>query len=207
MGLFALATMYAQQMKSPDLNLRGGRFKPLTYDQLSPAQKTLADHLLAGERGTLNGPFNVLLRSPEMGDRAQALGADIRFHSSLPPKLNEFAILIAGRYWNAQYEFYAHHKLAAAAGLSSAIVEALVAGTRPPSMDRDEQIIYDFSTELLNHKQVSDATFKSAAEAFGERGVVDLVGVLGYYSLVSMILNIDQYPLPEGEKPELKPAK
>jgi 4-carboxymuconolactone decarboxylase len=131
------------------------------------------------------------------------LGAQVRFHSSLPRKLNEFAIIITARYWTAQYEWYAHKRAALEAGLSPAIVEAIAAGKRPTSMQADEETIYTFSDELLKTKQVSDAAFQAAVTAFGERGVVDLIGVIGYYQLVSAILNVDRYPLPEGAKPEL----
>lgn len=203
-GLLLLAVFAQAQAPSRELNLRGDRFKPLTYSQLTPEQKALADHLLDGERGTLNGPFNVLLRSPELGDQAQKLGAYVRFHSSLPRKLNEFAILLTGRYWNAQYEWYAHRRLAEQAGLSPAIIAAVAAGKRPAEMPADEAAVYNFCTELLNTRQVSDAVFRDAVTKFGERGVVDLIGVMGYYHLVSMLLNVDRYPLPEGAKPELR---
>jgi 4-carboxymuconolactone decarboxylase len=200
MGLLGVA--YAQSR--PDLNLRGDRFAPLTYERMTPEQKTLTDHVLAGERGSMNGPFNVLLRSPEMGDLAQKFGAQIRFHSSLPNKLNEFAILMTARFWNSQFEWYAHHRYALQAGLSPAVIEAVADGKRPASMQPDEEVVYNFCNELLNTKEVTDATFRAAVKRFGERGVVDLVGVVGYYHLVSMLLNIDRYPLPEGAKPELK---
>jgi 4-carboxymuconolactone decarboxylase len=195
----------AQAPTTRDLHLVGDRFKPLTYDQLTPAQKTMTDHLLGGERGGMSGPFNVLLRSPEMGDAVQKLGAQVRFHSSLPPRLNEYAIIITGRFWNAQYEWYAHKRLALQAGLSPAIVDALGAGRRPAVMKPDEEAVYNFVTELLRSKQVSDAAFEAARDKLGERGLVDLVGVVGYYGLVSMVLNVDRYPLPPGVQPELKP--
>jgi 4-carboxymuconolactone decarboxylase len=188
-----------------DLHLRGDRFKPLTYDQLTPEQKTMADHLFAGERGGMNGPFNVTLRSPEMGDLAQKLGAQLRFHSSLPNRLNEFAILMTARFWIAQYEWSAHKKNALTAGLSPAIIEAVAVGKRPASMQPDEEAVYNFASDLLNTRQVSDASFKAVVEKFGERGAVDLTGVMGYYCFVSMMLDIDRYPLPDGGKPELKP--
>ncbi len=197
----------AQAPASPDLHLRGDRFKPLTYDKLTPEQKVMADHLLAGERGGMNGPFNVTLRSPEVGDQAQKLGALLRFHSTLPNKLNEMAILMTGRFWNAQYEWSAHKKLALKAGLSPAIIDAIATGKRPPSMQPDEQVIYNFANELLQDRQVSDASFKAVVDKFGERGAVDLTGVMGYYCFVSMMLDIDRYPLPDGEKPELKPLR
>lgn len=193
--------------KSPDLHLRGDRFKPLTYDQLTPEQKTMADHLLSGERGGMNGPFNVTLRSPEVGDAAQKLGALLRFHTTLPNRLNELAILMTARFWDAQYEWSAHKRAALKAGLSPAIIDAVATGKRPAPMQPDEEAIYNFGHELLETRQVSDASFKTVVDKFGERGAVDLTGVIGYYCFVSMMLDIDRYPLPEGEKPELKPLR
>jgi 4-carboxymuconolactone decarboxylase len=189
------------------VKLVGGRFKPLVYSEMTPAQKAMTDHILGGERGAMGGPFNVLLRSPEIGDVAQQLGAQVRFHSSLPRKLNELAIIITARHWTAQYEWYAHKAAAVRAGLNPSIVDAVAAGTRPASMQPDEETVYTFCTELLETRQVSDATFGAAVTAFGERGVVDLIAVTGYYQLVSMILNVDRYPLPEGATPELKALK
>src|SRR5439155_6120072 len=193
--------------QAPELRLRGDRFKPLTYDKLNAEQKTMVEHMLAGERGGTNGPFNVTLRSPEMGDMAQKLGAQLRFHSSLPKRLTELAILITARFWDAQYEWTAHKKLALAAGVSPAVIEAIAAGRRPASMQSDEEIVYNFGSELFRTRQVSDANFKAVVDKFGERGVVDLTGVMGYYCFVSMMLNIDRYPLPDGEKPELGPLR
>src|SRR5271156_6805408 len=172
---------------------------------MTPEQKALTDHLLSGERRGMDGPFNVMLRSPEMGDIAQQLGAQVRFHSSLPPRLNEFVILITARQWTAQFEWQAHSKYALTAGLSPAIVSALAAGKRPPSMQPDEEAVYNFCTEVLTTKHASDSAFHAAKEKFGERGVVDMLGVMGYYQFVSMLLNVDGYPLPNGAPPELKP--
>jgi 4-carboxymuconolactone decarboxylase len=195
----------SQAPATRDLHLRGDRFKPLTYDKLTPEQKTMAENLLSGERGGMNGPFNVTLRSPEMGDQAQKLGAQLRFHTSLPKKLNELAIIMTARFWTAQYEWSAHKRAALAAGLSPTIVDAIAAGKRPASMQPDEEAVYNFGSELFKTRQVSDAAFKAVVDKFGERGAVDLTGVMGYYCFVSMMLDIDRYPLPEGEKPELKP--
>jgi 4-carboxymuconolactone decarboxylase len=167
----------------------------------------MVEHLLAGERGGMNGPFNVTLRSPEMGDLAQTLGAQLRFHSSLPNRLNEMAILMTARFWNAQYEWSAHKKSALTAGLNPSVIEAIATGKRPGSMPPDEEAVYNFGDELLRTREVSDRVFKAAVDTFGERGVVDLTGVMGYYCFVSMMLNIDRYPLPDGEKPELRPLR
>ena len=153
----------------------------------------------------MDGPFNALLRSPDVGELAQQLGLQFRFHSSLPPMLNEFAIMLMARLWTVQFEFAAHHRLAVQAGLSPAVADAVMAGKRPTSMTPDEEAIYNFCSELVNTKQVSDATYNAVVTKFGERGVVDLIGVMGYYHMVSMLLKVDRYPLPEGAKPELKP--
>jgi 4-carboxymuconolactone decarboxylase len=204
--LAILGTVNAQAPTS-ELHLRGGRFKPLSYDSMTPEQKTLVASILSGPRTSLDGPFNILLRSPEMGDLAQKFGAKMRFNSSLPPRLSEFAILITARFWTAQFEWQAHHKNALAAGLSPAIIDALAAGKRPAPMQPDEEAVYNFCTEVLTTKQASDAVFQTAKEKFGERGVVDLMGVVGYYQFVSMLLNVDRYPLADGLEPELKPLR
>jgi 4-carboxymuconolactone decarboxylase len=202
-----LGTVNAQAPTTRDLHLRGGRFEPLTYDQMTPEQKTLVTNILAGPRTSLDGPFNVLLRSPEMGDLAQKFGAQMRYHSSLPPRLNEFVILITARFWTAQFEWQAHHKNALAAGLNPAVIEALAAGKRPTFMQPDEEAVYNFCTEVLTTKHASDAFFKAAKDKFGERGVVDMLGVMGYYQFVSMMLNVDGYPMAPGVQPELKPLR
>ena len=188
-GLTA-ATLIAAQAQAPqappnprDVQLVGDRFKPLKWDEMTPAQKTMMEHLVSGERRGAGGPFNVLLRSPEMGDLAQQFGASMRFHSSLPRKLNEMAIIVTARHWTAQYEWNAHRAAAAQAGLKESIIQEIAAGKRPAGMDPDEAIIFDFATELLNTKQVSDSMFKAAKDKFGERGVVDLISVMGYYQI------------------------
>lgn len=207
-GLISIGLALAQGPKTPsDIKLRGDRFKPLTYVEMSPEQKTLVDHVMSGPRASMDGPFNIMLRSPEMGDIAQQLGAQVRFHSSLPRNLNEFAILITARSWNAQYEWYVHHQNALQAGLNPALIDAVAVGKRPASMKPDEEAVYNFCTELLTTRQVSDATFAAAKAKFGERGVVDMISVIGYYNLVSALLNVDRYPLPQGASPELKPLR
>jgi 4-carboxymuconolactone decarboxylase len=206
-GIAAAQAPRAGRPDPRDLRLRGDRFKPLAYDEMTPAQKTMIEHLLSGPRAGADGPFNVLLRSPEMGDLAQQFGAATRFNSSVPRKLNEMAIIMTARHWTSQYEWQAHHRLALQAGLSPAIADAIAQGKRPVAMQKDEEAVYNFCSELLRTKQVSDQTFKAAREMFGERGVVDLIGVMGWYHTVSMLLNTDRYPLPDGAQPELKPLE
>jgi len=195
----------AQRPDPRSIKLRGNRFKPLTYDEMTPAQKSMVEHLIAGPRAGVNGPFNVLLRSPEIGDLGQEFGASTRFKSSLPQRLYELAILVTARHWTAQYEWQAHHRSALQAGLSAAICDAIAAGRRPASMQKDEEAVYNFVSELLNTKQVSDGAFTAAKNVFGEKGVVDIIAVTGWYSIVSMMLNVDQYPVADGTQPELKP--
>jgi 4-carboxymuconolactone decarboxylase len=189
----------AQQTR--ELNLRGDRFKPLTWELLAPPQRTMVNELLAGTRTSLNGPFNVLLRSPEMGNLSQKLGEYVRFRTSVPHRLNEMAILLTAKWWSSQYEWYAHKTLALDAGLNAAVIDDIQAGRRPARMQPDEAVIYDFCAQLREHRRVNDETFKAAVNVLGEQGVVDLVAVMGYYDLVSMALNVDRYPLPEGAQP------
>jgi 4-carboxymuconolactone decarboxylase len=203
--VIALCSSLPAQTGKPtkqNLGLTGDRFKPLTYDEMTPEQKTMIDHLLAGERGSLGGPFNILLRSPEMGDLAQQFGASMRFHAALPRPALETVIILTARYWTAQFEWTAHKRAALQAGVSPAIVDAIANGKRPSGMDADLETAYNFTTELLKNKQVSDATFAAAKSRFGEKGVVDMIGLNGWYSMVSMALNVDRYPV---DKPDLKP--
>ena len=187
-----------------EVTLVGNRFRPLTYAEMSAEQKRMAHNILSGPRGAMGGPFNVLLRSPVMGDIAQELGAYARFGSSLEARLREMAIIMTARYWTAEFEWYAHKRAALEAGLDRAVVDAIAAGRRPAAMQPQETALYDFLDELLNLHRVGDETFAAAVAAFGERGIVDLIGTVGYYSLVSMLLNADEYPLPAGVEPELQ---
>lgn len=194
------------------------RFKPIAPENLTPEQRTLADAIRSGPRGAvknsaaanpgpLGGPFNVWLRTPEIGNIIQSLGAAIRFRSSLPNKLNELAIITTARQWTAQYEWLAHKKLALEAGLDPAIADDIAQGRRPAKMSEDEAIVYDFSRELHETHGMSDATYQRAVDRFGEQGVVDLIAVNGYYVLVSMTLNVNRTALPGGVQPPLPVLK
>ncbi|KAJ3336576.1 hypothetical protein HDU93_002572 [Gonapodya sp. JEL0774] len=166
--------------------LSGERFPALRDDQMTPEQIAARNGIVSGPRGGVVGPFNALLRSPVMCEVAQKVGAAVRFQSSLPAKLNEMAIIMAGRHWNAQFEFYAHRLLAEQAGLSPAICDAIAENRVPQSMPEPESTIYRFCTELLKTTRISDATYESTKKLFGEKGVVDIIVALGYYSLVSV---------------------
>ncbi|MFO1159887.1 MAG: carboxymuconolactone decarboxylase family protein [Reyranellaceae bacterium] len=175
------------------------RLAPLALDKLTPEQKKVADAIASGPRGGLRGPFEPWLRRPELADRAQKLGEYCRFNNSLPNDLSELAICLVGRHFKAQYEFYAHARLAKQAGLSAEIVEAIRTRGTPSFTREPERVVYDFVTEYLETNRVAQANYERAVDAFGEQGVVDLVGVCGYYMLVSMTLNVFEMPLPPGE--------
>jgi 4-carboxymuconolactone decarboxylase len=136
-----------------------------------------------------------------MGDLAQRLGAYIRFESVLPPTLRELAILTVARHWTAQFEWYAHRELALQAGLKPTIIDAIAAGKKPADLSHEERVVYEFASEMLTTSQVSDAAFAAVKAAFGPQGVVDLIGTMGYYSLVAMALNVNRTALPPGAVP------
>jgi 4-carboxymuconolactone decarboxylase len=182
--------------------MRGNRFPALTYEEMNLEQKEMTNHILSGERGTMDGPYNVLLRSPVIGNLAQQFGASLRFRSSLPKRLTELAILMTARHWNSEFEWYVHHQFALKAGLDRSIIHAISIGGCPESMQPDEAAVFNFCMELLNNKIVSDETFLESRRQLNEVGVVDLIGLLSYYHLVSMVLNVDGYPLPENPKQE-----
>ena len=177
------------------------RFATLSPDQMTPEQKRVADAILNGPRKKLSGPFNVWLRSPVLADRLQAVGEYLRFSTSIDHRLNEFAILIAARFWTAQYEWYAHYPLAMKAGLRPEIAAELAQGQRPSGMRADEALVYDICTQLHDAGNLTDTTYAAAVAAFGENGVVDLIAVSGYYDIVSMTLNVAKVGVPEGQPP------
>ena len=172
------------------------RFPPLDPAAMTPQQKTLYDAIMAGPRHSIDGPFNAWLRSPELGDRLQRVGEYLRFNTTLPHKLNEFAILITGAEWGAGLEWYLHYPLALKAGLEAPVIADLQERRRPGGMTADETAVYDFATQLHRQHQVSDAAYRDALARFGEQGITDLIAVLGYYDLVCMTLNVAQAQSP-----------
>ena len=176
------------------------RLPELDPAKFSPEQKKVHDAILAGPRGKVVGPLKVWLNNPGLAEHAQALGAYARFNSSLPPRLSELAICITGAFWKANYEWFAHAPMAIKAGIDPAAIEAIRVGSTPKFTKADEQAIYDFATEMFRTRRVSNATFERAKKELGETSVIDLVGVIGYYGLVSVTLNAFEIPLPAGEK-------
>jgi 4-carboxymuconolactone decarboxylase len=186
----------------------GKRLAPIPLEEMTPEQRKAAEAIMSGPRKGLRGPFNAWLRSPELADRYQRVGEYLRFHSSLDTRLNEMAIIMTAAHWRSPFEWYAHAPLALNAGLGDDTVAAIARGERPTDMKPDEAILWDFCTQLREKRTVDDATYAAAVAAWGERGVVDLIAVNGYYDAVSMTLNVAEVMPPEGaEVPIRPPAK
>jgi len=188
---------------APEFNTRGNRFKPLSYAELSRDQRTFADKEIAGGRKPENGPFNIYLRSPEMAELSRPLSDYLRFKAPTPRKLKEIAIMLTARYWGGQYVWYSHRQQALDAGLSPAFIASLAAGERPIEMSPDEATMYDFTAQLLSTRQVSDANFKAMKALVGERGIVELVALMGQYTGLTMLFVVDRYPVPTGAPDEV----
>lgn len=176
------------------------RLPAFSLDNLSAEQHALVEAVKSGPRGRFHneGPFAVYLHAPGYGKLAQALGGHLRYHTSLPPRLKEFAILCTAQHWQAQYEWHAHAPMAAEAGVKAAAIRDLKAGRPAKSAARDEMAIYGFVKELYAKRRVSKATYARVQKIIGDTGMVELVGILGYYALVSMTLNVFRMPLPAG---------
>jgi len=178
---------------------------PIPADRLTEAQKEAIDAFKAARSADISGPFVPLLRSPEVMTRARAMGDYLRFKSTLPPRLSEFVILLTSRRWTQNYEWNAHEPLARRAGVKPEVIAAIAEGRRPPAMDGDEDALYTFVDELQRNQSVSDATYARAVARFGEAGVIDAVGITGYYTMLAMVMNTARTPLPAGAAPALTP--
>jgi 4-carboxymuconolactone decarboxylase len=184
-------------------NMQSSRLPALSENTLTPEQRALAESIRSGPRGQfkLAGPFAVYLHAPAFGELAQKLGGHLRFKTSVPGRLSEFAILVTAQHWKAQYEWAMHVPMAEKQGVKPQTIRDIQAGRAPKSAPRDELAIYAFAKELYAKRRVSTATFNRVRKILGDAGTVELVGILGYYALVSMILNTFRMPLPEGIKP------
>ena len=182
------------------------RMPAIARDQLDDAQRAAADELIAGPRKGVKGPFIPLLRSPQLMARLQKVGEYLRFESALSRRVNELVTLVVSRAWTQQFEWATHVPLATGAGTAAETIEALREGRRPPGMSREEELAYDFTVELQRNRGVSDATYRACVEAFGERGVIDLVGLIGYFTTISMVLNVAHTPPEPGASVEPLPS-
>ncbi len=176
------------------------RMPPLDAAKMTDAQRAAAAELAAGPRGGVKGPFIALLRSPELMQRLQKVGEYLRFASSLEPRVSELLMLIVARHWTQQFEWGVHVPLALRAGVSADTLAAIADGRRPASMAADEALAHDFAEEVLRNHGVSPATYAAAVARFGERGVIDMLGVLGYFTTVSMALNVAHTPASQSDE-------
>ncbi len=176
------------------------RLKDIPDAAMTPRQRAFRDAIFGGPRAktVLNGPFAIWAHAPEFGDLAQQLGAHCRYKTAIEPRLSEFAILVTAHRWRAQYEWFAHAPLAERAGVQPETIRALRAGRAPTSAPADERALYDFITELYRTRRVSARTYARVHKLIGDAAMVELVGILGYYALISMTLNVFATPLPDG---------
>jgi 4-carboxymuconolactone decarboxylase len=180
------------------------RLPPIPADKLTDAQKKAMAEFAAARKAEVSGPFWPLLRSPEVMNRARAMGDYLRFASVLPPRLSEFAILITARQWTQNYEWDVHAPLAQQGGLEPSIIAALADGRRPQRMAADEDVLYTFCDELHHNQSITDDTYARAVRTFGEQGVIDILGISGYYTMLAMVLNTARTPVTQGHTPALR---
>jgi 4-carboxymuconolactone decarboxylase len=171
----------------------------LDETRLTPEQQGVFDDIRSGPRGLVEGPLRVWLQSPEFAERAQKLGAFCRYGTRLPTRLSELAIVMVGAHWRSGFEWSVHAPIAERAGVASEALEAIRAGARPSFVLPDEHAVYAFSQELLETKRISDGAYKAVTDLVGTEGAVELVGILGYYTLICMTINAFEVPVAEGK--------
>ncbi len=176
------------------------RIPLIPFDDLSDEQKRVYNAIKSGPRGVVQGPLKVWLESPELADKSQALGAFCRYDTTLPPRLSELAIITTGAHWKAGFEWHVHAPIALEAGIDAEVVDAIREGREPALTKQDEQVVYAFTTQMLRNREVSDETYAKAVDVLSYRSVVDLVGILGYYGLISMTIKAFEVPVPEGSE-------
>lgn len=176
------------------------RLPTIPPERYTDEQRKAADEFMATRKVPVFGPFEPLMHSPQVMSQARATGDYLRYHSALGNVLSELAILITAREWAQDYEWYVHYPIALKAGIKPEIANAIADARRPLGMSEDEEIVYDFSTELHKNKRVSGRTFERAEKRFGKKGVVDLTGINAYYTLLAMQMNVAQYPVPKDAK-------
>jgi 4-carboxymuconolactone decarboxylase len=199
----AAQTTTAAAPQTPAKLMPPDRMPDMSPEKMTEAQKKAAADFQAGRNVPVFGPFVPLLRSPEVMLRAMSMGDYLRYKTVLPAALNEFVILITARQWTQEYEWAVHHPIALKAGLKPEIAQAVAEGRRPQSMSADEELVYDFCIELHRNQSVCDQTYQRALARFGEQGVIDLIGVNGYYVFLAMVLNTARTALPKNAAPAL----
>jgi 4-carboxymuconolactone decarboxylase len=177
------------------------RYREITLAEMTPAQRRVHDLIVAGRRGHFGGPFQLLIRAPEICEQASTLGEHLRWGTSLPDRLSELAIITTASFWRAQYEWYAHAPLAEKAGVPSGAVETIRGGGTPSFEQKDEALVYGICTELFKTQRLSDASFEDAVVTLGETGLIEVLGIIGYYTLIGNTLNVFQVQVPEGTTP------
>jgi 4-carboxymuconolactone decarboxylase len=172
------------------------RYLEITPDEMTPAQRRVHDQIIAGRRGRFGGPLQLLIRAPEVCEHAAKLGEHLRWGTSLPDRLSELAIIATARFWRAQYEWYAHPPLAEKSGVRSAAIEAIRLGETPSFAQKDEALVYRICTELFETRRLSEASFDEAIATIGETGLIEVIGIIGYYTLIGNTLNVFQVAVP-----------
>ncbi len=177
------------------------RLRELTYQEMDADQRDIHDRLISGPRGRIAGPYIAWMHNAKLADVAEKYGRFVRYETSLPPRLSELAILIVGRHWNAQVEWWAHHPLALKAGLDPAIADAIAHRTPPHFANADEELVYDITMELIETKKLADTTYQRALKMFGEKTLIELIAILGNYFAVALVLNAFEIMPPDGSRP------
>jgi 4-carboxymuconolactone decarboxylase len=177
------------------------RYRDIAPAEMTPAQRRVHDLIVAGRRGRFGGPFQLLIRAPEICEHAAKLGEHLRWGTSLPDRLSELAIITTAKFWRAQYEWYAHAPLAEKAGVASGAIEAIRRGETPNFAQPDEALVYGLCTELFQAQRLSDARFTEAVATLGETGLTEVIAIIGYYTLIGNTLNVFQVAVPEGVTP------
>lgn len=184
------------------------RFQIIAPEQMTARQTEVAAAIAGGPRGGIRGPFLALIHHPELADRVQSLGEHLRYGAAISPANIEFVVLIVARHMNCQYEWFAHARIArTTTDLAESIISALQVGQTPGDLTQEQAALYTFCKEQLAHGQASDATYEAAFNYFARAGILDIIAIIGYYSMIAMVLNTSQIPLPEGTEPPLKPLQ
>jgi 4-carboxymuconolactone decarboxylase len=205
MKKIATAFIFCVFVVTADMANAQDRLPPIPSDKMTAEQKKAVEEFIAARNAQPAGPFIAMLRSPEVMMRARAMGDFLRYRSSLPPRLSEFVILMTARQWTQQYEWNTHYDIAIKAGVKVDVAKAIAEGRRPEGLTEDEQTLYDFCSELQHNRSVTDATYARMLSKFGETGIIDTAGIVGYYSFLAIMLNTARTPPDPSSAPILTP--